>query len=100
MRNKNKEDIEVMHRYVELLENASGGSMAERMRYALATELTPRQQELVKLYYLDGMSQRTIAQTLELADSTVSRTLLRARNKLRRSLRYGGRNLLSAMEDY
>lgn len=99
MRNKNKEDIEVMSRYVALLENASGSTMAERMRYALATELTPRQQEMTNMYYLDGMSQREIARALGLSDSSVSRTLLRARNKLRRCLRYGGRSLLSAMEE-
>ena len=99
MRIKNKEDLEVLGRYVRLLEKASGSSMAERMRYALATELTPRQQEMTIMYYLDGMSQREIAHALGLSDSSVSRTLLRARNKLRRSLRYGGRNLLSAMEE-
>jgi len=64
----------------------------ERVRRNLKTarekELTPRQREIVALYYDRGLSMRQIAYLLHVHPSTVSRTLQRAKRRLEHSLRY------------
>ena len=50
--------------------------LRRNLRKARQQELTPRQREMVRLYY-DGVNR-----------STVSRTLRRAKNRLYRCLRY------------
>ena len=55
---------------------------------AIAEELTPRQQELLRMFYYDGKSVTAIARELSVNKSTVTRTLQRAQERLRRSLRY------------
>lgn len=50
--------------------------------------LTPRQQEVITLYYDQGLTTGQIALKLHLNTSTVSRTLCRARERLYQSLRY------------
>ena len=51
-------------------------------------ELTKRQSEMLHLYYDLGRSMPRIAQELGVNKSTVSRTLARARARLKRYLRY------------
>ena len=58
------------------------------LRWALESELTPRQREMVTLYYNRGLSMRQIAYLLHVHPSTVSRTLQRAKRRLQNSLRY------------
>lgn len=58
------------------------------LRRAREQELTPRQREMVTLYYDRGMTTLEIAAELGVNRSTVSRTLRRARNRLYRCLRY------------
>lgn len=99
MREYNKEDFEALRCYVGLLSEAEGDSMVSRMRAALLSELSPRQLEMTELYYLRGMNQTQIAGLLDVTQGTVSRTIRRAREKLRRTLRYGGRALLEAVEE-
>jgi RNA polymerase sigma-70 factor (ECF subfamily) len=41
---------------------------------------------LLKMYYLDGLSYRTIARTLRVAPNTVSSYILRARQKLKQTM--------------
>ena len=55
---------------------------------AMEQELTPRQQQLVELYFFQEMSVTQIAQTLHLHPSTVSRTLHRAVQRLQHVLQY------------
>ena len=59
-----------------------GGDNRERLdrlaRYlpvAIAEELTPRQQQLLHMFYYDGKSVSTIARELSVNKSTVTRTL-------------------------
>ena len=89
-------EYQALRRFVKMVEASSEGSMSENMASALAEELTPRQQQVVHMYYVDQM--RDIADTLGVNVSTVSRTLGRGRDRLRRCLRYGGRALLDALE--
>lgn len=55
---------------------------------AVEQELTPRQQQLVDLYFFQELSITQIAHTLHLHPSTVSRTLQRAVQRLQRVLQY------------
>lgn len=58
------------------------------LRRAREQELTPRQRQMLSLYYDQGMNIPQIAGELGLNPSTVSRTLRRARDRLYRCLRY------------
>lgn len=51
-------------------------------------ELTPRQQQVLTMRYEQNMKMVEIAQLLGVHPSTVSRTLRRAEERLRRCLRY------------
>jgi len=45
------------------------------VREIIAAKLTPRQREILSLYYFDGMTQEDIAAHLRVSQSTVSRHL-------------------------
>ena len=51
-------------------------------------DLTPRQREVMILYYDQGINIPQIARRLEVNPSTVSRTIRRGRERLYRCLRY------------
>ena len=93
-----QEEYMALRQYVKLVESGKRGTTAA-VRQALAHELTPRQRQLVHMYYIEQMQMQDIADELGLHISTVSRTIKRGRERLKTSLRYGGRTLLSAMED-
>ena len=93
-----QEEYMALRQYVKLVESGRRGTTAA-VRQALAHELTPRQMQLVHMYYIEQMQMQDIADELGLHISTVSRTIKRGRERLKTSLRYGGRTLLSAMED-
>lgn len=74
-------------------ENAGDNSLQmERIRRnlhrALEAELTPRQRQMVALYYDQGLTMAEIGKLLEVQPSTVCRTLQRAMRRLQNSLRY------------
>ena len=71
---------------------------ARLLGLALREDLTPRQAQMVRLYYLDQHTMGDIAGALGVNISTVSRTLAAARKKLRRCLRYSSRALLRGGE--
>ena len=52
------------------------------------SELTPRQRQIIQLYYTQRLNTTQIAELLKINKSTVSRTLARAQNKVYRFLRY------------
>ena len=55
---------------------------------AVAEELTPRQRQVLRMYFYEEKNVTDIARELSVNKSTVSRTLHRAQERLRRSLRY------------
>ena len=63
--------------------------LRRNLRLAREQELTPRQQQVVTLYFDRGMTIPQIAQQLGVTPSTVSRTMHRAKEHLYRCLRYG-----------
>ena len=78
---------------VWLRDNANTNSellarLRQNLRRARQQELTPRQQQVLTLYYDQGMNMTQIAQTLGVKCSTVSRTIRRAKQRLYRCLRY------------
>ena len=58
------------------------------MREVRCRELTQRQQELLTMRYDEGLSVTEIARQKGISCSTVSRTLARGRDKLRKYLQY------------
>lgn len=55
-----------------------------------ALERMPEDDRLIlKMYYLDGLSYRSIAEVLKVAPNTVSSYILRARDKLKRCMKEG-----------
>jgi RNA polymerase sigma factor (sigma-70 family) len=64
------------------------GATARLLAAALREELTARQAQMVRLYYIEQHTMRDIAASLGVNQSTVSRTLKAARERLRRCLRY------------
>lgn len=62
--------------------------MRRSLRQARQQALTPRQREMLIMRYEQNMSGSEIARELGLNRSTVSRTLRRARDRLRRCLQY------------
>lgn len=63
--------------------------LRRNLKDARLRELTPRQRQMVELYYDQEMNTTAIAQILGVQRSTVSRTLRRARARLYQFLRYG-----------
>ncbi|MBP1758808.1 MAG: polymerase subunit sigma-70 [Firmicutes bacterium] len=68
--------------------------LRRNLAVALRQDITPRQRQFLLLYYSQGMNMREIAENLGVDRSTVSRTIKRGEERLRRCLRYGAANLL------
>lgn len=66
----------------------------EALGKALREEVTHRQRQVLFLYYSQGLNMRQIAEALGVERSTVSRTLKRGEERIRRRMRYGGADLL------
>ena len=62
--------------------------LRRNLRLAREQELTPRQRQILDLYFDQGMTIPQIAGALGVNPSTVSRTLRRAKDRLYRCLRY------------
>ena len=62
--------------------------LRRNLRAARKAELTPRQEEFVRMYFDLGMSVTAIAEKEGIHKSSVSRTLKRARTRLKNCLKY------------
>ncbi len=72
-----------------LSQQPDGGRRVIRaLRAAWATELTERQKYYILLYYHDRLTMQDIAARCGVNVGTVSRTLARGRNRLRKVLRF------------
>jgi RNA polymerase sigma factor (sigma-70 family) len=75
-------------------EKQAGGDGGEHrrmlrvMKKAAQGELTARQMECLRLYYGEGKSMSEVAACLGVTASTVSKHLKKARNRLRRVMKY------------
>lgn len=88
-------EYQAIRSYLKQLDSPRS-KLEEYMAIALREELTPRQHEAVRMYYLQQMRMKDIAIVMGVGISTVSRTLERARKRLSRCLKYGGQSLLEA----
>ena len=75
------------------LENAEDNDeqlerLRRNLRKAREAELTPRQQQMIRMYYDEGKSMTKIAMILHVHKSTVSRTIARGRSRLQQYLKY------------
>ena len=62
--------------------------LRRNLRKAREAELTPRQQQMIRMYYDEGKTMTKIARQLHVNKSTVSRTLARGRARLKKYLKY------------
>ena len=62
--------------------------LRRNLRRAMKQELTPRQQEIMALYFFENRPMTEIGAMLGINKSTVSRCLRRGRERLRRFLEY------------
>ena len=92
-----QEEYMALRQYIRLVSNAEGGA-AGALRRAISADLTKRQKQLIGMYYIEQMPMQDIADELGLHISSVSRTIKRGRERLKSSLRYGGRNLMASLE--
>ena len=74
-------------------ENAGdNGEQMERLmrnlRKAREEELTPRQRQMLEMRFEQNMKISEISEALGVNQSTVCRTIIRAKNRLRRCLKY------------
>jgi len=82
---------------VELLAEQEQATPLRRQLYtAIQEELTPRQLEMIWLYYGKGITMEEVSRQLGVNKSTVSRTIRRGEAKLSRCLKYGSARLLKA----
>ena len=63
---------------------------------ALREDVTPRQREVLLLYYAEQLNTRQIGEKLGVDKSTVARTIKRGEARLRLCLRYGAEAFLNA----
>lgn len=89
--------------YIRSLYGADNGDSRRRLignlRRAMESELTPRQLQIMKLYFMEGEKQCDIAIMLGVNKSTVSRTISRGKSRLHRCLKYGAAGLLEEKEE-
>lgn len=62
--------------------------LLRNLRKVMRDELTPRQRQMVEMYYFQKKNIPKIAAELGVNRSTVSRTLSRGKNRIRRYLKY------------
>ena len=73
--------------------------LLENLKRCIREEITPRQREVLLLYYFRKMRQKEIATQLGVAGSTVSRTIKRGEQRLKRCLRYGAERYLQNSDE-
>jgi RNA polymerase sigma factor (sigma-70 family) len=65
---------------------------------ALHEDVTPKQRQALTLYYAEGLNMREIGERLGVHKSTISRTIKRGEQRLKRCLRYGADSYLKSMD--
>ncbi len=78
--------------------SAQMGRVRRNLVRALQEDVTPRQREMLLLYYAQRLNTRQIGEKLGVSRSSVARTIKRGEARLRRCLRYGAEALLRPEE--
>lgn len=89
--------------YMQQIASEDGEAARSRLMRNLVRcireEISPRQREMLLMYYVKGQNQREIAQEFGVNKSTVSRTIKRGEQRLRMCLRYGAERYLRGLEE-
>ena len=92
-------EYQALRKYIKLISDENDTDLPRALRLSLDEDLTSRQRQLVRMYYIDQMLMADIAEELGIDVSTVSRTLKRARARLRQSLQRCGAGILQHLEN-
>ena len=92
-------DMAVYTRQMAADNSAELSRLKRNLIRALKEDVTPRQREVLTLYYGQGLNRREIGQKLGVDKSTVSRTIKRGERRLQRCLRYGAEAFLRNLYD-
>ena len=65
----------------------------------MGEDITEKQRRALLMYYAEGKNMREIGEATGVNKSTVSRTIKRGEQRLRRCLRYGAETYLRGLED-
>jgi len=89
-----------MAQYARLIseQNTNAREMAElklALWPALHEDVTEKQRDYLLLYYGEGLNMNEIGERMGVDKSTVSRTIKRGEDRLRRCLRYGAKRFLT-----
>lgn len=89
-------DMAVYARAMASDNSAQMSRVKRNLLRALREDVTPRQREMLLLYYGEQLNMRQIGTRLGVDKSTVSRTIKRGEHRLQRCLRYGAEAFLAA----
>ena len=92
-------DMAVYAREMSSDNSAQMSRVKRNLVRALQEDVTARQRQVLLLYYAEQMNMREIGERLGVDKSTVSRTIKRGEERLRRCLRYGAEVFLNDVED-
>ena len=92
-------DMAVYTRQMAADNSAELSRLKRNLIRALKEDVTPRQREVLTLYYAQGLNMREIGERLGVDKSTVSRNIKRGERRLQRCLRYGAEAFLRNLYD-
>ena len=92
-----KLEFDALHEFIGLMD--VGGNVGERVKCVVSDELTERQRQMVEMYYMDSKSMPEIAFELGVSPSSVSRTIMRGKGRIRKFLKYNGRAFSQSISD-
>ena len=91
-------DMAVYARQIAETNTTEIDQLKRNLLRAVREELTPRQQEMLYLYYCQKVNMPSISKKMGVSVSTVSRTIKRAEGRLQRCLRYGAKAYLNSLD--
>ena len=92
-------DMAVYARAMAANNSAQLSRVKRNLVRALREDVTPRQREVLLLYYAEQLNTRQIGEKLGVDKSTVARTIKRGERRLQRCLRYGAAHLLDELRE-
>lgn len=92
-----KVEFDALREFIGIID--MGGNASDRVRKIVYEELTPRQSEMLNLYYTQELNMPQIAEKLGVSASTVSRTIMRGKRRIRKFLQYNGRAFSQSIFD-
>ena len=96
-----REHFNEYHYYLSRLGDDNSDSrrrLLRILRRAIREEITDKEWQAMEMYYVRQIKMTDIAEKLGVNVSTVSRNIKRGKEKLKRCLRYGAKELLCSEE--